>query len=249
MTRPRLLLVPTLTEVEWGIRPLLAEWAEVASYDAPGLGRELAGGGDERVAEGVSLEAIAERGLEELDRRGWDRCVVAADEFAVAAAVELADRRPACVQALALGHPHLSFAREGERAPINSEMLQAFNQLARTDYMSYVRALSQLTRGAYDDEFAERYMERVSPEVASSWLDVNLPSYERSRTVDVLRRLEVPLLLAEHRDCLLFTHEGYEDAVAEFPHAATTSVEEKPSMSPAFAEALREFCFARAADG
>jgi hypothetical protein len=242
MTRPRLLLVPTLTEVEWGIRPLLTEWADVASYDAPGLGSEQA-------TEGVALEAVAERGLSELDRRGWDRCVVVADEFGVAAAVELADRRPAGVQALALGHPHLSFEREGERAPIRSEMLDAFGQLARTDYKSYVRALSQLTRGAYDDEFADRYMERVPPEVAASWLDLNLPRYERSRTAEVLYRLDVPLLLAEHRECLLFTRAGYEDAVAAFPAATTASVEEKPSMSPAFAEALREFCFASAAGG
>lgn len=242
MTRPRLLLIPTLTEVEWGITPLLEEWAEVASFDAPGLGTEPA-------AELVTLEAVAERGLEELDRRGWERCVVVADEFGVAAAVELAGRRPASVQALALGHPHLSFEREGERAPIRSEMLDAFGQLARTDYKSWVRALSQITRGAYDDEFAERYMERVSPEVAASWLDVNLPRYERSRTGAVLRRLDVPLLLAEHRECLLFTQASYEDAVAAFPAATTTSVEEKPSMSPRFAEALREFCFAHAGDG
>ena len=42
MERPRLLLVPMLTEVEWVIRPLLEEWAEVASYDAPGVGDEPA---------------------------------------------------------------------------------------------------------------------------------------------------------------------------------------------------------------
>ena len=37
MDRPRVLLVPTLTEVEWKIRPLIEEWAEVASFDAPGV--------------------------------------------------------------------------------------------------------------------------------------------------------------------------------------------------------------------
>ena len=34
----RVLLVPTVTEVEWKIKPLLEEWADVASFDAPGSG-------------------------------------------------------------------------------------------------------------------------------------------------------------------------------------------------------------------
>jgi hypothetical protein len=242
MTRPRLLLVPTLTELEWGIGPLLAEWAEVASFDAPGLGEGPA-------PEGVSVDAIAERGLRELERRGWDRSVVVADEFGVPAAIELVDRQPARAQALALGHPCLSYAREGERAPLRPDVLDAFMRLARTDYRTYVRALSQVTRGAYDDRFAERYMERVPAKVAASELELNLPRYEVMRIGEVLRRLDVPLLLAEHRDCLLFTHEGYEDAVAAFPTATTASFDEKPSMSPAFAETLREFCFARAVGG
>jgi hypothetical protein len=38
--RPRLLLVPEFTELEWVIRPKLAEWAEVATYDPPGVGGE-----------------------------------------------------------------------------------------------------------------------------------------------------------------------------------------------------------------
>ena len=36
--RPRLLLVPSFTELEWGIRPELEEWAEVVSFDCPGVG-------------------------------------------------------------------------------------------------------------------------------------------------------------------------------------------------------------------
>ena len=38
--RPRLLILPEFTELEWTIIPLLEEWAEVASYDAPGVGDE-----------------------------------------------------------------------------------------------------------------------------------------------------------------------------------------------------------------
>jgi hypothetical protein len=38
--RPRLLLVPTVTEMEWPIKPQSESWADVASYDAPGVGDE-----------------------------------------------------------------------------------------------------------------------------------------------------------------------------------------------------------------
>lgn len=38
MTRPRILLVPNFTELEWLVKPRLEEWAEVASYDPPGVG-------------------------------------------------------------------------------------------------------------------------------------------------------------------------------------------------------------------
>jgi hypothetical protein len=33
-------LVPTLSEIEWKIKPLIAGWADVASYDASGVGQE-----------------------------------------------------------------------------------------------------------------------------------------------------------------------------------------------------------------
>jgi hypothetical protein len=42
MSRPRLLLVPSFTELEGGILPLLEEWAEVATFDMPGVGEQPA---------------------------------------------------------------------------------------------------------------------------------------------------------------------------------------------------------------
>jgi pimeloyl-ACP methyl ester carboxylesterase len=125
MSRPRLLLVPQLTELEWVIRPLLEEWAEVAAYDAPGVGAE--GPTDQ-----YSSTAVAQQGLEELDRRGWDRCVVVADEFGVAAAANLVKAAPDVVQALALGHARLSNGLEGERAPLNREVYAGLAALMRT---------------------------------------------------------------------------------------------------------------------
>ena len=38
MDRPRVLLVPTLTEIEWKIRPLIEEWAE---YDLLGAMQQM----------------------------------------------------------------------------------------------------------------------------------------------------------------------------------------------------------------
>lgn len=50
------------------------------------------------------------------------------------------------------------------------------------------------------------------------------------------------------RGCLMFTAEGYSDAVAAFPMAHSVSTPEKPSASPAFARALRSFCAALGPD-
>ena len=40
MIRPRLLLVPAFTELEWGIVDELGRWADVATFDTPGTGAE-----------------------------------------------------------------------------------------------------------------------------------------------------------------------------------------------------------------
>jgi pimeloyl-ACP methyl ester carboxylesterase len=237
VSRPRILLVPTLTELEWEkIEPLIAEWAEVASYDAPGVGSQPA-------TEGPFFDARVAQGLAQLDSLGWDRCVIAGDEFGAAFAIHLAAARPEAVQGLALGHPCLSFRRDGERAPINQEVLAALEGVLRVDYRSYVRAVTQVTQQAYDDELADRYRERVPAEVSRTSFDELLSNDERVDDFEpLLRRLGVPMLLAEHRGCLLWTREGYEGAVAAFPEATTASMPAKPSVSPEFVKALRSFC-------
>lgn len=229
--RPRILLIPWLTELEWRIGPLIEEWGEVASFDSPGVGALK--------AETFSLDGAAERGLEELDRRGWDRCVLVADEFAIANAVTLAARRPDAVEAMALGHACLSFRRDGDRAPVDGELFSALRRLARTDYRTYARHLTQITQGAYDEEMTERYIERVPMDLEPAAESVPDPE---SPIGETLKKLDVPLLFAKHDGCLLFTAEGFADAAAEFPDAETISTAEKPSASPEFAAALREFC-------
>jgi pimeloyl-ACP methyl ester carboxylesterase len=230
MQRPRLLLVPEICELEWTIRPQLEEWAEVAGFDAPAV----SGAGS------TDPTAMAARGLDELDERGWESCVIVADEFGAAGAARLTALRPEAVEGLALGHACLSYDTQGERPPVNAAVLDGLAQVARGDYRSFARHMTQATQGAYGDAVAEAFVSRVPQRIS-------LEVFERYRTtrVDIaadLRGLDAPLLFAEHRDCIMFTREGFQDAVAAFPAATRVSVRDKPSASPEFAEALEAFC-------
>jgi hypothetical protein len=241
MPTPRLLLVPGYTELEWAIRPQLEEWAEVAAFDAPGVG-------DETAPDSYDFSVVVERASVEFDRRGWKTCVVAADEYAIAAALKFAVRHRDAVQGLALGHACLSFNPDANPPPINAEVRSAFNQVAQLDDRTFMRHLTQLTQGFYGEELADRMLELIPTGVAQS--------YVRENTKDTgdwiepaLRDLELPLLLAEHDPCLLFTKEGYEAAVSAFPDAMRVSCVEKPTVSQAFADALQEFCREVTAEG
>jgi hypothetical protein len=86
LTRPRLLLVPLITELEWVIRPRLEEWAEVATFDLPGVG-------DEPAVEPLDRQAVIDRALAELDRRGWDSYVLVCDGSALPTGVRVAHAR------------------------------------------------------------------------------------------------------------------------------------------------------------
>lgn len=240
MPRPRVLLMPTLSEVEWSIRPLIEEWAEVASFDAPGVG-------DEPAAD-FSADAVIDRGVAELERLGWEHYVLVGDEFGAAQAVRLASRRPQGIAALALGHPALSLSSAGDGAPINGDVTEAVMQIARTDYRSFVRALTQVTQNAYDDELAERYMERVPPAAVASYIPEMLGDAASEDLEPTLRQLGVPLLLVEHRGCLMWTSDGFEAVAAAFPQATTASMELKPSVNPEFDALLRDFCASLPAD-
>lgn len=89
MARPRILLVAEFTELQWAIKPMLEEWAEVASFDPPGVG-------DEPVPEGgvLSNELIARRGTKEIERRGWERFFLVADGWGNASAMRIAGAMP-----------------------------------------------------------------------------------------------------------------------------------------------------------
>jgi pimeloyl-ACP methyl ester carboxylesterase len=122
MERPRILLVPQFTELEWKIAPQLAEWAEVATFDIPGVGDEPLPRADPQQ---LTRELVADRGLREVEGRGWPSYFVVGDGNGTAAAVRLARRRPNAVIGIALGHASLSYQTEGERPPLNGEAYAA----------------------------------------------------------------------------------------------------------------------------
>jgi len=189
--------------------------------------------------EGRRRRLTAERGLEEISRKGWDSFVVVADSGGIPSAARLAHARPDAVEALALGHACLSLERDGARAPVNKEVWSAIDSLVDQDREQFIRhAITQLTGGSYDEEMAARMVERVPIELfARTW-------QQRSGQPvgELIRQLDCPLLFVKHEGCLMFTDEGFDDAVAAFPRAETGAVGKKPSVSPEFADLLREFC-------
>lgn len=243
MDRPKILLVPEITELQWAIRPHLEEWAEVASYDPPGIGDEPPP--EEPTPDVVRerfRESIIERGLAEINRRAWDGFFIAADGWALAPAAHIAERRRDGVLGMALGHASLSLARSGKRPSFNPEVYAAVTELVNKDTTAFLRhGIPQATHGSVDEELAERIVERIPAELlVDGWkaLTADEPFGE------ILMDLDCPLLLAKHEGCLMSTEEGFEDAVAALPDAATVVVPDAPCVDGQFAEALRRFCAA-----
>jgi hypothetical protein len=246
--RPRLLLVASFTELEWGIRSTLEEWADVASYDMPGVGSEPIPSDLEidsgRAAEmlGRWREAAAERGLAEVDRRGWDHFLLVTDSHGSPTAVRLAHRRRDAVLGLAIGHASLSHGHEGPRAPVRAGIWDAMAQLAKQGTDAFVRhGIAQMTRGGVSEEVAEQMLERF-PDADLVTAMVEALGAEPEPIGEDLAALDVPLLLAKHEGCLGRTDEGFEDIVAAFPDAETVICPETCSSSPTFADAVRGFC-------
>lgn len=244
--RPRLLLIPEFTELQWTIRPRLEEWADVRSFDAPGVGEEP------RPAElaGVTRQIIVDRALDEIESAGWDQFFVSADGWAVPVAVRLAKHRPEAVLGLGLGHAALSSMRSGPRAPMNGELYAAMNQLIENDAPSFIRhGIVQSTAGSIDEDVAEQMMSRIpADDIRVGW---EILTAEESWEED-FRSLRQPALLAKHEGCLMSTEEGFEDAVAALPDAETIAVPAAPCTSDEFADALRQFCLnvgAESSDG
>jgi pimeloyl-ACP methyl ester carboxylesterase len=246
--RPRLLLVPAFTELEWGIRDRLEEWAEVASFDMPGMGDEpLPAGIQDDPSSAVELlpqwrSAGVAVGLRALDELGWEKFYVVTDDLGAPTAVAIARARPVDVLGLAMGHAALSHSTEGERAPMNRAVWDVMAQLARQGSEQFVRyGIAQATQGGISPEVAQQMVERF-PDMSLVAATFDALSEAPEPIGDDLAALDVPLLFAKHQGCLGRTDEGFEDAVAAFPGAAVAICPEACSASPTFAEALRKFC-------
>jgi hypothetical protein len=248
MSGSRLLLVSSFTELEWGIRPALEEWAEVAAFDMPGIGGEPLPAELEidrsspRELLSRWRDAAVERGLAEIDRRGWDRFVLITDSHGSPTAVRLAGRRRGAILGLAIGHASLSHGSEGDRAPMRGGIWEAMGQLAGRGGEAFARhGIAQMTRGGVSEEVAQQMIRRF-PDVELVTAMIDALGQEAEPIGDDLAALGLPLLLAKHEGCLGRTDEGFEDIVAAFPDAQTVICPETCSSSPAFAAALREFC-------
>jgi hypothetical protein len=250
--RPCLLLIPAFTELQWTIREQLEEWAEVASFDAPGVGGEPLPDGlrlapdlpDDELAAGLDdwRQAAVERGIEEVGRRGWESFFVVADGHAIPTGLRIASECAENVRGLALGHAALSRSMDGERPALNREIWSAMSTMLRTDRESFIRhAIAQVTGGSVTESTATQMVERFpnSQLAVAVW---DAMGADPEPIEDDLRALNLPMLLGQHLGCLGSTDEGFHDIVARFPEAATVSCPDACSNSPDFANALREFC-------
>ena len=238
MARPRILLCPQFTEVEWTIAPQLSEWSEVATFDAPGVGDEPIPGDD---PDALDRDSVVQRALHEVDELGWASYFVVGDAWGTATAAHVALARPQAVRGLALGHAALDYETEGDRPAVNGEVVAAMTQLMRTDQESFVRyGLTQFTQGGFDEETAGRMVERFPRGIAAKIWEMHVGRPEP--VGELLAELDKPLLLVEHDGCLVFTTEGYKEAAAAFPQARTASTKKASSASEEFAAALRDFC-------
>ena len=195
------------TELEWGIRPHLEEWADVTTCDAPGVGSEPLPGNlqadIDRTAEFLPAwrEEAADRFLREADRRSWDRFVLVTDSRGTPTAVKVAKRRRGAVRGLAIGHAALSASTEGDRAPERAGIWDAVAQLARQGNEAFVRyGIAQATRGGIDEETAQQMIERFPDmDLVSAMVDALAGNPEPIG--DDLHELGIPLLLAKHEGC------------------------------------------------
>ena len=232
--RPRLLLVPSISELEWGrILPLLEAWAEVATYDIPGLSET----GPSRP---MDADFSIQGGVRVLGQRGWNEAIIVGDQFGSALAVLVADAWAGDVRGLALGHACLTYTRAGPRPAISPIAADFQLQLTRLGRAQADQMFLQGVEMTYGSDVAAGIRARLSPSFTQQYAQLLLDNQDIDLE-PVLRRLGVPLFFAQHKECGLWMPEGFEDAVAAFPDARTLVTDENPGSSPEFAAELREF--------
>ena len=218
--KARVLYVPLFVAAEADrFAAIAGDWAEVASLDVP----------DERPVEAAHAR---------LDELGWDQCVLVVDGYAQGLGSEIAMHDADRFRAVAVGHAALRFSTQPPRPALHPDVVAAATRLLESDYMAFWRAVTQITQGGMPDAWVERWAASVPEQraraVFTGLIDTTAPAAEP------LAEFDGPLLLAQHADCVLWTDEGFEDAVAAFPDARVIRCREIPPFDPVFGDALRD---------
>ena len=229
--RPRILFVPIFAAFEAiPFTEQASDWADVESFDGPGSGsrREAPAGG---------IEDVARAAAERLDELGWDRCVLVCDSHAQAAAVELALTDPR-VAGICISHAASRYTTDGDRPTLNAAVHAAAGQLLESDMRSFGHALTQLTQGIIDEPWVERFLEEVPRKTAAE----RTGQLDGRELASRLANWKGEVLFGLHHGCLLWTREGFDDAVAAVPRAATIECDEVPLSDERFIDEVRELC-------
>lgn len=230
MSRPRLLYVPIATRFEAERVIALADWADIATFDAPGAG-------ENRELESRGVAGVVEAALARLDGLDWQRCGVICDSHSQAAAVDLVMSHPERVEGVYVGHAAARYRLGGDRPAMVPPVHEAAQQLLETDYRSFARAVTQMTQGLVDDAYVERWIATVPQPVAS---DILGDLAERQpELVARLRGADLPVVLGKHEGCVMWTPESFEDACRALPEATKIVSDGIPTQDPRFLEAVR----------
>jgi len=218
--KARMLYVPLFIGAESDrFASVVSDWAEVASFDVP-------------------AERAAQAACARLDELGWDDCTLVVDGYAQALGVEIALQDPARIRAVAVGHAAPRFNIQPPRPALHPDVVAVASRLLESDYMAFWRAVTQLTQGGMPDAWVERWAASV-PEERARAVFFGIAETEPP-ACELLADFDGQLVLAQHVDCVLWTAEGFEDAVATLPHARVVRCKEIPVFDAAFGEALRE---------
>jgi hypothetical protein len=227
----RLFLVPIAAAFEADRMAERVDWAEVASCDSPG-----AGGARDEAPNGV--QGVVEAAIARLDDLGWDQCCLVGDSHGQAAAIELALSQPERFTGVCISHAAAHYRLVGDRPAMTPAVHDAALQLLDTDYRSFARAITQLTLGLADDEWVERWAAEVPQRAAKSIFgDLS------ERQPDLVSRLaasDLPVVLGQHKGCVMWTPEAFADACAAVPNARIARCDGIPVMEAPFLDAVRD---------
>jgi hypothetical protein len=231
VSKPRLLYVPVSAGREADAVAALADWADVASFDAPGVGAN-------RDLELRGVAGVVDAGRARLDELGWDACGIVCDSHAQAAGIGLALAEPERVTGIFIGHAASRYTVRGPRPALNPSVRDVAQRLLETDYRAFARAVTQMTRGLLDEAQVDAWVAEVPHPVARDIFAELMQ--EEPELVSRLAGSDLAIVLGRHKDCVIWAPEAFADACADVPDATTVSCAScYATQDPAFLEAVR----------